>query len=106
MQAMRTRRRPTPHHAGPPQHTLQDEAPNGSFQIFCRNLCGKTSTIYVTPLCMVWQVKEMICHQLGIPREEMRLIWSGMQLDDAQTIADLKITRECTLHLMLRLKGD
>ena len=35
----------------------------------------------------------------------MRILFAGEQLEDERTMGDYLIGRECTLHLMLRLRG-
>ncbi len=48
-----------------------------------------------------------VCHgrPAGIPPDQQRLVYNGGQLENGRTVAQSKVTHECTLHLVLRLRG-
>ncbi len=74
-------------------------------QIFVKTLTGKTITLDVVNTETILAVKEQIQRKEGIPVDQQRLIFAGLQLEDDATLFDRWIDKESTLHLILRSRG-
>ena len=77
-----------------------------TFQIFIKTWSGKTITIDVKPDDTILNIKDKIKIREDIKPECQRLIFSGKQLNNKNTLNDYDITTESTLHLMGYLRAN
>lgn len=74
-------------------------------QIFVKTLTGKTLTLDVDSDQPVFDAKDQVCIKEGIPIEQQRFIFDGLQHLDWHSLAHYKVKKWSTIFLVLRLRG-
>ncbi|MCH84305.1 ubiquitin [Trifolium medium] len=67
---------------------------------------GKMIPLRVKRSDTIVNVKKKITEKEGIPVDQQRLIFDGVQLNDKLTVANYDIQELSTVHLILRLSGS
>ena len=84
-------------------HSIADTQ---DFMVFIKTLTGKTLTVYANRSLSIYQLKLRVQDKEGIPPDQQRLIIDGKQLEDYEMVGEhTEIHKECTMHLVLRLRG-
>ncbi len=70
-----------------------------------KTLTGKTITVDVDGNDFVENIRQRIMDKDGVSPDHQRLIFAGKQLEDGKTIRDYGISKNSTIHLVLRCRG-
>lgn len=76
------------------------------FQVFIRELTGRTSTCFVRSTDSVSHLHDQVEYKTGIPADLQRLIYHGMQFWGKERLTDYEVKPESSIDLILRLRGD
>ena len=68
-------------------------------------MTGKTIKINVSSKDTIYMVKYYIYLNEGIPPDQIRLIFKGIQLIDDKIVKEYKLEKGSVLHMVLKLRG-
>ena len=74
-------------------------------KIFVKTLTGKTVSIDVSPFDGIARLKELIEKKEGQPSDHQRIVFAGKELWNGHRLLDYNISKESTIHLVLRMRG-
>ena len=77
----------------------------GGMQIFIKTLTGRKQAFNFEPEQQVLAVKQQLQEKEGIQVDQIRLIFSGKQLNDEKTLESYNIQAGATIHMVLQLRG-
>ena len=78
---------------------------NEQFGIYVKNLTGRSIWIEITHQMSIEELKMKIQEKDGTPVEQQRFIFAGNNLDDSMLVGRYNISKNSTLHLVLRCRG-
>ncbi len=83
----------------------QRTSSSSSYQIFVKNLLGKSVALDVQATDTVQDVKRKLQDKEAIPAGQQRLVFQTRELEDSRTLADYNIQRDSNVVVLLRLIG-
>lgn len=85
----------------------ESEQQSNSVELFIRDLMGNAhSVICQSENNTIETVKKIYYILRGIPVDQQRLIYAGVQLADECTLKDYNIKTDSTIHIVCRLSGS
>ena len=74
-------------------------------QIFIKTLTGRKQPFNFEPENQVLAIKQALQEKEGIQVDQIKLIFSGKQLADNNTLESYNIAAGATIHMVLQLRG-
>ena len=71
-----------------------------SYQVFYKNLKGKTTALNVKASDTIDKVRAKISGMEDLPEPEIRLIFMGTQLEDGRTLKDYNMKQDSTVRVV------
>lgn len=77
-----------------------------SMQLFFKGFSGQTDTFEISPMSPVQDIKNRYAMTMRCKKDCIRFIYAGRQLEDKKTLDDYSITKEATIHVVGKIRGD
>ncbi|OEH80262.1 ubiquitin family protein [Cyclospora cayetanensis] len=74
-------------------------------QILVKTLTGRRQSFNFEGENLVVHVKQALQEKEGVDVEQIRLIFSGKQMNDELKLSDYRVSPGCTIHMVLQLRG-
>ena len=78
---------------------------NHTYKIFIKTLTGRKQSLNFEPTDNVIVIKNALQEKEGIQIDQIKLIYSGKQLNDDKTLESYNIAAGATIHMVLQLRG-
>eukprot|EP00003_Mantamonas_plastica_P008070 TRINITY_DN1696_c0_g1_i2.p1 TRINITY_DN1696_c0_g1~~TRINITY_DN1696_c0_g1_i2.p1 ORF type:complete len:104 (+),score=37.92 TRINITY_DN1696_c0_g1_i2:218-529(+) len=75
-----------------------------TFQIYHKNISGKTITLAVNGSSTISDIKEIVHSNEGISPDKIKVIYAGKLMEDDSTLDECNIQKESTIHLVFDLE--
>jgi len=82
----------------------QGRPTEGYYEMFIKELTGKTHCLRVNDSVTMREVKEILGEKEGVAHYTYRIIFAGKQLSDESTIASIGAGKDSTFHAVHRLR--
>ena len=94
-------------HFGEPgeRYWPQDYVPRMPRVVFVKKLAGPTITIVLAENATGADLKAAVCEKEGIPKDQQRLDYMGVVLEDGRSLYEQGVQHESTIGLVPRLRG-
>lgn len=77
---------------------------SGSYQMFIKELTGKTHSLDVYYSTTISEIKELLGEREGLPPFTLTIVFAGKQLSDESTLSSIGAGRKSTFHMIRRLR--
>ena len=87
-----------------PESDWPPDAAEPCITVFVKTQTGGYQTVHISPLGTVLSLKQRVFEIEGIPVDQHRLCFCGIQLEDGRTLAHYGIDNNHVVHIVVRLR--